>query len=326
MRAIKYAILLLAAVVVFSSAAEARKIVNVTDYRGKSRSQRKRDEQRRQKQLAEQRKKNAEKLEKYNEAKKKYYAKKQAEANAREKEKADKAKEAILARKKAEADAKKEAREENALLGKYATMVTEAGMSSAQRAKLVALLKKQQGGKKPAPARDNQAEIARMTKAYNEATGAKKGIIAAALQDARKKNAGSAAGTSGARADHHKQVMGLLTSAQKLKWGGYKLAKDPSLKFEGVTLTEKQLKRIRTICNAASKDLPDEASDLSPKTAARIRQSVLRRVRSQVIFEVLTPEQRTAVQSAAAKKLAAAAAAAAVAPTAAPAVVPAGDE
>jgi len=219
MRAIKYAILLLVALTAFSSAVEAKKIVTVRDYRGKSRSQRKRDEQQRQKKLAEQRKKNAEKLKKYNEAKKKYYAKKKAEANAREKEKADKAREAILAKEKKIAADKKTAREENALLGKYATMVTEAGMSSAQRAKLVALLKKQQGGKKTTPSRDNQAEIARMTKAYNEATGAKKGIIAAALKDARKKNAGSAASTSGARADHHKQVMGLLTSAQKLKWG-----------------------------------------------------------------------------------------------------------
>lgn len=322
MRTIKYAILLLATVMAFSSAVEARKIVTTRDSRTSSSSQRKREELQRQKQLTAQRKKAAEALKKYNEQKTKYIQKKKAEANAAEKERADAAKAAILARQKAADDAKKGVREDNSLLGKYNTMITEVGMSSVQRAKVIAILKKQQGGKKTTPSTDNQAEIARMTKAYNAATGKKKGIIAAALRDARKKNASAASASSGASADYHEQIMGLLTPAQKLKWGGYNLAKDPALKFEGVTLTEKQLKRIRTICNAASKDLPDEVSDLSPKAGVKARQSVLRDVRSQIIFEVLTPEQRASVQRNAAKRLAAATAAV----TAAPAVVPAGDK
>ena len=109
--------------------------------------------------------------------------------------------------------------------------------------------------------------------------------------------------------------MGLLTDAQKLKWRGYKLTKEPALKFEGITLTEKQIKRIRAICDASAKDLP--AAAVAPKAAARAHKSVLRNVRSQIIFEVLTPEQRTAVQRSDAKKRAAAVAAAAAASAAA---------
>ena len=306
MKPIKYAILLLAALMAFSSAVEAKKIVTTRRVNSRSSSaQRRREEQRRKKKIEDQNKRRRDAIKKYNAKKAEYYKKKKAEADAREKERADKAKAAIVAREKKEADAKKTAREENALLGKYAVMVTEVRMSSVQRAKLLALVRKQQGGKKTTKSSDNQGEIARLTKAYNEATGAKKGIIASALKAARKKSAGAA---SGSQADHHKKIMGLLTPAQKLKWGGYKLSKDPALKFEGITLTEKQIKRIRTICDAAAKDLPDEAADVDPKVAAKARQSVLRNVRSQIIYEVLTPEQRAAVQSAATKKQAAAAA------------------
>ncbi|MDP6546692.1 MAG: hypothetical protein QGH60_22180 [Phycisphaerae bacterium] len=311
MKSIKYAILLLVALMVFSSAVEAKKIVTVRRVGSGSRSRR-REKERREKQLRERRAKAIKAQKKYNEQKAAYYKKKRAEANAREKEKADKARDAILAREKKIAADKKTVREENSLLGKYATMVTEARMSSSQRARLIAILKKQQGGKTTAGSSDNAAEIARLTKAYNKATGKKRGIIASALRDARKKGARAAAvdvGGGGSKADIHKQIMGLLTPAQKLKWGGYQLVKDPAMQFEGITLTAKQIKRIRAICDAASKGLPGESSDLTPKAAARARKSVLRTARSQIIFEVLTPEQRTIVQRADAKKRAAAAAA-----------------
>jgi len=312
MKPIKYAILLLVALMAFSGAVEAKKIVTVRRVGSGSRSRR-REKERREKRLREQRAKAIKAQKKRNEQRAAYYKKKKAAYEAREKERLDKAKEAILAKEKKDAEARKVAREEKSLLGKYETMVTEVRMSSVQRAKLIALLKKQGEGKKTVHSSDNQAEIARLTKAYNKATGAKKGIIAAALKAARKKGAPADNGSradSGSKADLHKRIMGLLTPAQRLKWGGYQLAKDPALQFEGITLTKKQIKRIRAICDAASKDLPDEAGDLSPKAAARARKSVLRNVRSQIIFEVLTPEQRTAVQRADAKKRAAAAAAA----------------
>jgi len=310
MKPIKYAILLLAVLTVCSFTVEAKKIVTVRDYRGKSRSQRKREKEREAKRLREKREKAAKAYKKRREQYIALQKKKKAAADAAEKERAEKALAARLLKEKKEAAAKKTAREEDALLGKYKTMVTEVRMSSIQRAKLIALLKKNRAGKKAVHGSDNRAEIARLTKAYNDATGAKKGIIAAALKDARRKSAGATAGT-GSNADQHKQVMGLLTSAQRLKWGGYQLAKDPALKFEGVTLNAKQIKRIRTICDAASKDLPDESGDMSAASAARARKSVLRNVRSQIIFEVVTPEQRAAVQRADAKKRAAVAAASA---------------
>lgn len=316
MKATKYTILLLVALMSFSSAVEAKKIVTVRDNRSGSSDQRRREKERREKRLREQRAKAIEAQKKRNEQRAAYIKKKKAEFAAKEKERLDKAKEAALARQKKEVEVAKTAREEESLLGKYATMVTEVRMSTAQRAKLIAMLRKQAGGKKVEKSPDNQAEIARLTKAYNKATGAKKGIIAAALKAARKKGAPAESGSradSGSKADLHKRIMGLLTPAQRLKWGGYQLAKDPALRFEGITLNAKQIKRIRTICDAASKDLPDEAGDLSPKAAARARKSVLRNVRSQIIFEVLTPEQRAAVQSADAKKRAAAASAAAAA-------------
>jgi len=309
MKPIKYAILLLIALMAFSYAVEAGTIVTVTRISSRSRSQRKREEERRKKQLRDKRARDIKAYNKRKEQIAELRKKRKIAANAAKKERADKAKEALLAKEKKDAAAKQVAREEAALLGKYAAMVTEVRMPTVQRAKLIALLKKQRGGKKVPVSRDNRAEIARLTKAYNAATGAKKGIIASALKAARKKSAPAAAtpAASGSRADHHKQVMALLTPAQKLKWGGYQLAKDPALQFEGITLNPKQIKRIRTICDAASKKLPDEASDLSPKAAAKTRKSVLRNVRSQIIFEVLTPEQRAAVQSADAKKRAAAA-------------------
>jgi len=319
MKAIKYTILLLVALTAFSSAVEAKKIVTVRRVGSGSRSRR-REKERREKRLREQRAKAIKAQKKRNEQRAAYIRKKKAELAAKEKERVDKAKEAVLARQKKEVEAAKTAREEKSLLGKYGTMVTEVRMSSAQRAKLIALLRKQRGGKKVEKRPDNQAEIARLTKAYNKATGAKKGIIAAALKAARKKGApadSSSHADSGSKAGLHKRIMGLLTPAQRLKWGGYELAKDPALQFEGITLTAKQIKRIRTICNTASKDLPNQAGDLSPKAAARARKSVLRNVRSQIIFEVLTPEQRTAVQRSDAKKRAAAIAAAAAASAAA---------
>ena len=313
MKPIKYALVLLVALMAFSSAVEAKTIGTVRN--SSSRSQRKREEERRQKQLRDKRAKEIEAYNKRKEQIAELRKKKKIAANAAEKERADKAKEAILAKEKKGAAAKQVAGEEASLLGEYATMVTEVRMSALQRAKLIALLKKQRGIKQIPVSRDNRAEIARLTKAYNAATGAKKGIIASALKAARKKSAPAAApaAASGSRADHHKQVMALLTPAQKLKWGGYKLAKDPALQFEGITLNPKQIKRIRAICDAASKDLPDEAGDLSPKGAAKARQSMLRNVRSQIVFEVLTPEQRIAVQSADVKKRAAASAAASAA-------------
>ena len=307
MKPVKYTILLLAALVVFSSAVEAEKTVTISRVTYKSTSQLRREQKEREKRLREKREKEAKAREKYNEQKAAYYKKKKAAAAAAEKERSDKAKTARLEKDKKDAAAKKTAREEKALLGKYDAMATEVKMPSAQRAKLVALLRKLKGGSKAPKSRDNQAEIARLTKAYNEATGEKKGIIASALEAARKKSAGGDA--RGSRADHHRQVMALLTPAQKLKWGGFNLAKDPALKFEGVTLTEKQIKRIRAICDAAAKDLPDEAADIDPKTAAKARKAVLRTVRLQIVFEVLTPEQRTAIQRDDAKKRAAAAAA-----------------
>ena len=305
MKPIKYAILLLAALMAFSSAVEAKKIVTTRRVNsGSSSAQRRREQQQREKRAREKREKEAQALKKRREQYAALVKKRKAAANAAEKERVDAATAARLKRENEKAAAEKAAREEKALLGEYETMATEVRMSSVQRAKLVALVKKLRGGPKATESGDNQGEIDRLTKAYNEATGAKKGIIASALEAARKKSAG------GSRADYHKKIMGLLTPAQKLKWGGYKLAKDPALKFEGITLTEKQIMRIRTICDAAAKDLPDEAADVDPKVAAKARQSVLRNVRLQIIYEVLTPEQRAAVQSDAAKKRAAAATAA----------------
>jgi Spy/CpxP family protein refolding chaperone len=311
MKPIKYAILLLAALMAFSSAVEAKKIVTTRRVNsGSSSAQRRREQQQREKRAREKREKEAQALKKRREQYAALVKKRKASANAAEKERVDEATAARLKRENEKAAAEKAAREEKALLGEYETMATEVRMSSVQRAKLVALVKKLRGGPKATESGDNQGEIDRLTKAYNEATGAKKGIIASALEAARKKSAGAAGGS---RADYHKKIMGLLTPAQKLKWGGYKLAKDPALKFEGITLTEKQIMRIRTICDAAAKDLPDEAADVDPKVAAKARQSVLRNVRLQIIYEVLTPEQRAAVQSDAAKKRAAAATAAAAA-------------
>ena len=303
MKPIKYAILLLVAVTALSGAVEAKKIVTRRRTSSKSTAQRKREEQQREKRAREQREREAKARRKRAEQIAANRKKRKAAAEATEKDRLDKMKAARLEREEKAAAAEKTAREEKAMLGEYDTMATEVKMSSVQRAKLVALVKKLRVGNTTGSG-GNQAEIARLTKAYNEATGARKGIIAEALKKARKKNAGD---VGGSRADQHRKIMGLLTDAQKLKWGGYKLSKNPALKFERITLTEKQIKRIRATCNASAKDLPDETAAVAPKAAAKVRKSVLQEVRLQIIFEVLTPEQRAAVQRADAKKRAAAA-------------------
>ena len=297
MKPIKYAILLLVALVVFSGTVEAKVISRTTTGSKRTSDRLRRDKERREEREREQRKKAVEKYKerqaKLAEARKKRIA----SAEAVEKEQRDKANEARQKKVQEEIAAEKTAREEKALLGEYETMAREVNMSSTQRDKLVAMVRKFRG-LPPGTSRDNSGEIASLTKAYESATGEKKKIIAAKLKAAQKKNADppksskSPKSSTTSKADQHKQIMGLLTPAQKLKWGGYKLAHDPSLKFEGITLTDEQIKRIRTLCDAVAKDLPDEAGDVAPAVAAKTRLSVLKKVRIQIIYTVLTPAQR----------------------------------
>ncbi|MDP6543212.1 MAG: hypothetical protein QGH60_04425 [Phycisphaerae bacterium] len=297
MKPIKYALLLLAALMAFSGTADAK-------IRRNSTSRIRREKERRAQKEREQR---AKAIKAYKERQEKLAAarkKRIAAAEAIEREQREKAN--VLRQKKIQEEiaAAKAAKEEKAMLGEYDTMAREVRMSSAQRSKLVAMVRKFRGLPPGKTAHDSQGEIARLTKLHKSATGTKKKIIAARLKEIQLKKAkdkktvstGSAKTAKGSPADQHKQIMGLLTTPQKAKWGGYKLARDPALKFEGITLTEKQIKRIRVLCDIAAKALPDEAANIDPSVAAKTRKSVLRKLRTQIIYEVLTPAQRTAAQ------------------------------
>lgn len=220
-----------------------------------------------------------------------------AEAEARQQEQRDKDAEAQKKKIEEQIAAEKAAQEEKALLGEYDIMAREVRMTSTQRQKLVNMIR----GFKGLPVdkiRDNSGEIERLTKLLKTARGQKKKIIAARLKKAKEAADAPQAGAKGAKltkADQHRKIMGLLTPAQKQKWGGYKLARDPALKFEDIELNDKQVKRIRAICDAAAKGLPDEAVETDPDAAAKKRENIVKMARIQTIFEVLTPAQRTAV-------------------------------
>jgi hypothetical protein len=290
MKPIKYAILLLVALMAFSGTVEARSSKKRNSTQQKQREKKARQEREK---LAKQQKEQAEKQA---EARKKKIA---AEEN-REREERDKINAIREKRAKDKILAERAAHAEKLLLGEYDTMAREARMSTTQRNKLVAMVRKFRG-LPPGATRDNSAQIARLEKALAGATGQKKKNIAARLEATRKKNTSVAKSPKSAKSaptskeDRHKQIMGLLTSDQKLKWGGYKLAQDPSLTFKGVTLTDKQVKQIRTICDTAAKGLPDEAAPVS-KTATMTRKTLLKRVKVQIKYEVLTPAQRSAAK------------------------------
>ena len=172
-------------------------------------------------------------------------------------------------------------------------------MSAVQRGKRIDMVRSAKGLPPTEAPRANSRELTRLTQLHKTAVGKKKELIAARIKTLKKKNSNAPVvapgGSKLSSAELHKTVMGLLTPDQKLKWGGYTLAKDPGLKIEGVTLTEQQSKRIRPICNAAARELPDETADMTPAEGAKIRKRVVQKVRMQIIFEVLTPAQRTAI-------------------------------
>jgi hypothetical protein len=287
MQPIKYAVLLLAALMAFSGTVEAR--------RG-STSQRKRDKEREAQRQREKYKQNLEKYKKQQEKLAEARKKRIAAAEAAEREQRDKANEARRKKVEEQIVAEKAARAEQALLGEYHTMAKEVRMSSTQRAKLVAMVRKFQG-LPPGATQDKTGELARLQRAFDAATGKKKKILGAKLIEVKKRGAATskrASKPSGLSKDNqHRQIMALLTPVQKLKWGGYKLAQDPTLKFTGIELTEKQLKRIRVICDEAAKGLSDETGKTPPTIVASTRKLVLKKVRMQIIYEVLTPAQRT---------------------------------
>jgi len=300
MSKIKYAVVVLIAMTMLASAVEAKKIVTVR--RAGTKRQRDREERARR----ERDKRRRAELKKKQQA----YQKKVAEARkkralqlqAAEKDRKDRAEKLRKDREEKEAAAKKAASEEKAMLGEYGIMATEVKLSVLQRTKLVAIAKKlraaQQGKQE-----SHKDEVARLTKAYHEARGQKKAIIAQALRDAKRK---TARGARTSVESYHKQIMALLRPAQRQKWDGYNLAKDPLLRFEGIKLTDKQVRLVRKICDAAAKKLPkDPPADNAQavKDAARKRRSVLRDIRAQIIYEVLTPEQRTIVKRQIAKAL-----------------------
>ena len=297
MKPIKYVIMLLAIWVTFSGVAEAKVISRRTT--GKSSSLR-RERERREKRERELRAKALEKAKKEYKKRMEIAAKQRkariAAAEAAEQEKREKREEA-LNKKLAE---ERQAAKDKAMLGEYELMAKEVRMSSAQRTKMLAMVREFRGLPPNAKPPDKNAELAKLKKAYESATGTKKKLLAQKLEEARKRPESSSASKKApkvSREQQHKKIMGLLTATQKGKWGGYKLAKDPALQFEGVTFTASQLKRIRAICDTAAKGLPDEASDMDPEAAAKMRKTVLKKVRVQIIYEVLTPAQRAAALS-----------------------------
>ncbi len=300
MKSIRLAILMLTAVVAFSVAVDAKVVYRRTSG-DRSSVRRRRDQEKRE---AERKKKaRAKAVKDYKERQKKLVElrkKRIAIAEAKERESREKAQEAQQKKIKDEIAAKKTARLEQALLGKYDIMAKEVRMSTTQRQKLVNMVRGFKGLPPNTAARDSSSELDRLTKLYKTATGQKKQIIAARIKKVQKDASAPATGKSASKVPpeaQHRKIMGLLTPAQKLKWGGYTLANDPALKFEGVGLSARQVKSIRTICDAAARELPDESSDIPAIAAAKARKTVVRKVRIQCIFEVLTPAQRTAVGS-----------------------------
>ncbi|MBT3202188.1 MAG: hypothetical protein HN350_19975 [Phycisphaerales bacterium] len=288
MKPVKYALLILAALMTFSMTVDAR----TTSRRERERREQQRLRERREKQIKEYKKRQAQEAE----ARKKRIAK----LEAQERERTEKM---VAAREKKTQDAiaaTQKAAREKALLGEYDTMVREVRMSSVQRQKLVEMMMQFKGMEPPKDARDDGREIERLGKLYKAAKGSQKVILARKLKEAKLREAkkkAEAAKTKSRRSkavptksEQHQKIMGLLTPVQKLKWNGYKLAQDSALTFPGIKLTEPQLKRVRELCNEAAKGLPSESAD--PLVAAATRKTVIQKLRVQIIYEVMTPDQR----------------------------------
>jgi Spy/CpxP family protein refolding chaperone len=80
-----------------------------------------------------------------------------------------------------------------------------------------------------------------------------------------------------------KEVMALLTEDEKVQWAGFSLYRGTIGRYKKLNLTEEQDAKIREICTAAAKDMPDK-SDRKAAGAARKKLA-------QDIEKVLTPEQ-----------------------------------
>jgi len=291
MKPFKYALLILAALMAFSMTVDAR----TTSRREQERRELERNRERRAKQLKEYKKRQAQAVE----ARKKRVA----ILEAQEREKTEKIAAARAKKTQDQLTATKTAAREKALLGEYEIMAREVRMLSAQRQKLVTMMMGFKGLEPPKNARDDGREIERLTKLYKSAKGSQRTILAkrlkeAKLREAKKKTAAAPPKSRRSKSavlsksEQHRKIMGLLTPAQKLKWGGYKLSQDPALTFTGIKMTEPQLKRIRELCNESAKGLPDESASADPLVAAATRKTVIQKLRVQIIYEVMTPDQR----------------------------------
>ena len=179
------------------------------------------------------------------------------------------------------------------LRGEYAIMASKAGFTDEQKTKLKALVKEMnEAVRKEAEA--SKEKLAELKKAIE---AAKKAKDKAAGQEARKKMAEVKKASQAVKAGYQKKIVKLMTAEQRGKWGAFVFYRKASGKFSKAKLTDDQKKAVRTLCDAAAKELGDLAISASAKEDKKKVQAAVKKASEQISRQVLTDEQRKAMKA-----------------------------
>ncbi len=166
------------------------------------------------------------------------------------------------------------------LRGEYAIMVSVLKLDDAQAAKVNEAVQKHQEAVKAWEAGasgQNYKELsAAAKKAKKDKDKEKTKSIMQDMKSLRKER-------DDLRAAQKAEIMAILTDGQKAEWAGFTLYRGTIGRYKRLKLTEDQDARIREICTAAAKDMPDK-SDRKAAGAARKKLAA-------DIEKILTPEQ-----------------------------------
>lgn len=193
--------------------------------------------------------------------------------------------------KKAKGDRPKKPK--SALRGEYAIMASKAGFTDEQKTKLEALVKEMnEAVRKEAEA--SKEKLAELKKAIE---AAKKAKDKAAEKEARKKLAEAKKASRAVKAGYRKKILELMTAGQRRKWGAFVFYRSTCLRFSKAKLTDDQKKSVRTLCDAAAKELGDLAISAAGKEDKAKVQAAVKKTSEQISRQVLTEEQRKAMKA-----------------------------
>ena len=167
------------------------------------------------------------------------------------------------------------------LRGEHAMMAKVLNLTDTQKAQLAEKLKacaeetkkwREANADKLAEIKKQQAEAKK-----NKDKDAMKKIAAQSkeLRAEEAKNRGAATAAA----------MSILTPEQKAQWAGFALYRQVVGKFKKVELTDEQDKKVRDMCNATAKDLPEDDK--------KARGKAYKELTTSIIESILTAEQKT---------------------------------